>query len=149
MSMKTTLLSAAVLATLLFLGCGPLVMVPGGRLSGEVAPVPQDWAFTDSVDTVQLETRPSDPYSVNVWGVSAMGAFYVSAGDRENRWAQHIAADPNVRLKVGDAVYEMQAVEVKGKADRDALLQAMVKKYDFTPSPEQRERATLYRLEAR
>ena len=29
----------------------------GGELSGTVKPAPSDWSFTDSVETVQLETR--------------------------------------------------------------------------------------------
>ena len=36
------------LATLLVcLGCGPLVMIPGGALSGEVSAPPGDWSFTE------------------------------------------------------------------------------------------------------
>ena len=100
-----------VVALLFALGCGPLVMVPGGELSGTVKPAPSDWSFTDSVETVQLETRPEDPYSVNVWGVAAGDAFYVASGRGESAaWAKHIAADPRVRLRVGEDLYELSAV---------------------------------------
>ena len=69
-----------VLITLLILACGPLGPLPGGELSGSVASAPSDWSFTDEQENVQLETRPSDPYSVNVWGAGVDGSFYVAAG---------------------------------------------------------------------
>ena len=39
--------------------------------------MPDGWTFTNEVDTVQLETRPGDPYSVNIWCVAIEGALYV------------------------------------------------------------------------
>ena len=85
--------------TLVLVGCGPIVMVPGGELSGTTTPVPADWAFSDAVETVQLETRPDDPYSVNVWGVSD-GAFHPT--DPNRAWV--IARDPTV----GTAAYQTE-----------------------------------------
>ena len=65
----------------LSLGCGgPVVMLPGGKLSGTVQPPPADWAFSDDVDNIQLETRPDDPYSVNLWGVGVGATFYIVSG---------------------------------------------------------------------
>ena len=50
-------------------GCDePFFLLPGGALDGAPAPVPDDWSATDDVKTVQLETRPADPYSVNKIG---------------------------------------------------------------------------------
>ena len=43
---------ALALACLLLLGCGPVVMIPGGALSGPVRELPESWAFTDEVETV-------------------------------------------------------------------------------------------------
>ena len=64
MKFRTPLLLAA---TALALGCGgPFLIVPGGALSGDVVePVPSDWSFVES-SFVDLETRPSDPYSVEL-----------------------------------------------------------------------------------
>lgn len=147
--MKQTALAA--LATALWaLACGPLVMIPGGALSGEEQPPPADWSFTDDVEVVQLETRPADPYSVNVWGVAAEGAFYVASGrGADAGWAGHIAEDPHVRLKVGDAIYPLRAVRTDDEAELDAFLAAAKAKYDFEPEPEQREEAVLFRLDPR
>ncbi len=142
---------AAILASCLLLAaCGPLVVIPGGELSGTVKPVPSDWSFTDAVETMQLETRPSDPYSVNVWGASAGGAFYVASGrGEEAAWAQHIAADPRVRLRVGDDLYELVAVRTDDAAELDAFRAALKRKYDAEPDAEQEAEAILFRLEPR
>jgi hypothetical protein len=139
---------AAALASFL-LACGPLVMVPGGELSGTTQPTPPDWAFTDEIETVQLETRPDDPYSVNVWGVAAEGRLYVAAADPGSRWAQNIGEDPRVRLKLGEDVYELRAVRTEDPAERDAFLAAVKRKYDFEPDPDQESQAALFRLEPR
>ena len=134
----------------LLVACGPLVMIPGGALSGSVQPLPSDWSFTDAVKTVQLETRPGDPYSVNVWGVAARDAFYVASGrGAEAAWARHIAADPRVRLRVGEDLYELEAVRTDDAAELDAFLAAAKAKYDFEPEPDQAEDAILFRLQPR
>ena len=133
------------------LGCGPLVMVPGGQLSGSVKPMPADWSFTDSVETVQLETRPEDPYSVNVWCVATREGLYVASGRGESAaWAKHISTDPRVRLRVGADLYELNAVRTADEAELDEFLDAAKKKYaDFDPDPQQRSEAILFRLEPR
>jgi hypothetical protein len=130
-------------------GCGPLVMIPGGRLSGEVQPVPVDWSFSDAVETVQLETRPSDPYSVNIWGVGVGPDFYVASGRASNAWAGNIEADPRVRLRIEGTLYEMRAERVDTQAERERFLVAAKAKYDFEPDSEQSSEAILFRLVAR
>ena len=138
------------LLALMLGGCGPLVMIPGGELSGELVAGPADWAFTDAVDTVQLETRPADPYSVNVWMVAANGVPYIAAGGgAESAWPTHIAADPRVRLRVGDKLYELNAVRTDSEADRAAFMEAARKKYDFDPEEQDTDGAVLFRLEPR
>jgi len=132
----------------LALGCGPLVMIPGGELSGTPKPVPADWSFSDAVETVQLETRPADPYSVNVWGVGMGSRFYVVAADPDTRWAAHVAEDPRVRLRVGEDLYELRAVRAEDPAELDAFVASLQKKYDYEVDKEQRAQA-VFRLEPR
>ena len=99
---------------------------------------------------MQLETRPSDPYSVNVWVMAAEGSVYVAAGGgRESSWAQHIAEDPRVRLRIGDAIYELRAVEADDEASRATVLAATRAKYDMSPDDDRVDDAVLYRLEPR
>lgn len=146
-------LSAALACSLAFSvlpACGgPIVTLPGGELSGETQAIPDDWSFSDSVDTVQLETRPDDPYSVNIWGVGVGGDFYVASGDADNTWARNIEADDRVRLRIEDAVYEMRAVRDDSPEARERFLAAAKAKYDFEPEPGQAEEAVLFRLVAR
>ena len=79
---------------------GPLGLLPGGKLDGEVGPMPASWAFAGASGQVQLETRPDDPYSVNVNYTIVDGRLYVNAGNTETAWVKNIEANPNVRLRM-------------------------------------------------
>ena len=129
---------------------------PGGKLGGTVATgTVDDWGFTDAVQTVQLETRPDAPYSISIWGVSSGGAFYIasqswgqlfggSGGDA--RWVDHIAADPRVRLRVGEMLYERKAIRVLDEGEVGRVQQLYLEKY----GPEDwEEPAWVYRLDPR
>jgi hypothetical protein len=131
------------------LACGPVVMIRGGRLSGETAATPTDWSFSDRVETVQLETRPDDPYSVNIWGVAVGEEFYVASGKAENAWAGHIAADDRVRLRIDGTIYDLRAVRDDSPKSRERFLAAAKAKYDFEPENDQASEAVLFRLVAR
>jgi hypothetical protein len=135
----------------LVLACGPVGPVPGGRLSGPVAEHPiRDWSFTAPIKTVQLETLPDAPYSVNVWGVASGSSFYVASGEgAASRWARNIETDPRVRLKAGDEIVELKATHVADASEIDAVLVRLKAKYDFEPTPEQRAKAWLFRLDPR
>jgi hypothetical protein len=135
------------LMALLFLGCEPIIMMPGAALSGDLTPLPTSWEFTDEVDTFQLETRPADPYSVNIWAVAIEDTMYIVAGGGpDTTWASHIKDNPQVRLRVGKALYELTALESNTNSERDLFLAAAKKKYDFDPEGEDAAKAVLYRL---
>ena len=114
-------------------------------------PTPSSWDFTDRFEDVQLETRPGDPYSVNIWIVAVGNKLFVAAGGgAESAWAQHIAADPTVRLRVGEDIYLLRAEPTTDPLDRRRFLAAAKRKYDgFEPDPEDADRAILFRLEPR
>ena len=132
------------------LACGPIGPLPGGGLSGTVVPPPPNWAFTDAVENFQLETRPDDPYSVNVWGVAYDGGFYVAAGGgAESTWVLHLDADPRLRLRVDNRLYELVAARVSDVSVRDQVTQALVHKYDFQPDPDDVKKSLLFRLAPR
>jgi hypothetical protein len=139
------------IVALAVLGCEPWGPMPGGQLSGEVAPAaPSDWSFADEYETVQIETRPSDPYSVNLWGAGIGKSFFVAAGDGETAdWAQHLLDDPNVRLRVGDTIYELRAMRIQDEAEVARFMTALLRKYEFEPTEEQRRDAWLFRLDPR
>lgn len=149
-------LVAAIVAT----ACEPVFVFAGGALSGSEEPVPESWAFSRDVDTVQVETRPSDPYSVNVWGVAVESFVYVAASDGgESRWAREIEADPRVRLKVGERLFALRATRLTAgegeAANQEAneelarVVDAYVEKYDLDPDESFVGGAWVFRLQAR
>ena len=149
--MRRTIPRTVLLALLpVSVACGPVWMLPGGRLSGEVSPTPGDWAFSEEVKTVQLETRPEDPYSVNIWGAGIGDRFYLASGKGgDAKWAQYGAEDPEVRLRVGSTLYELHAVRVEDEAERERFLAALERKYDWQPDGDEGEDAWLFRLDPR
>ena len=93
---------------LLAVGCdGPVLRVPRGELSGDPASEPvRDWSFVSST-FLELETRRSDPYSVQLNYVVRDGALYIDPAEGR-RWLD----DPRVRVPVrfGDEAYPLRAV---------------------------------------
>jgi len=93
-------------------GCGgPFLVFPGGALRGEVVTEPvEDWSFADDW-FVDLETRPSDPYSVELnYVVKHRDLFLDPAEGR--RWFDYIREDPHVRVRFGDKIYPARVVLV-------------------------------------
>lgn len=107
--MKERLL-VLVLASLGLAGCGgPFLVFPGGELSGElVTERVDDWSFVTD-EFVDLETRPADPYSVELNYVVRDGQLYIDPAEGR-RWLDHIRADPRVRVRFGDKIYPLKAV---------------------------------------
>jgi hypothetical protein len=99
-------------AALLAAGCdGPFFVIPGGELGGEVVEQPvTDWSFADDA-FVDLETRPDDPYSVELNYELRDGQLYVDPAEGR-AWLDHIRADPRVRVRFGDKIYPATAVLV-------------------------------------
>lgn len=93
-------------------GCGgPFLIFPGGVLRGELVSQPvTDWSFaTDRF--VDLETRPGDPYSVELNYVVKDGQLYIDPAEGR-RWLEHIRSDPRVRVRFGGRIYPATAVLV-------------------------------------
>ncbi len=139
----------AVSSLLLVTGCGPFLLLPGGKLDGRAAAAPSDWSFTDEVNTVQLETRPEDPYSVNIWAVGMGPLLYVHAGANRSRWVEHLEANPDVRVRVEDRLYELRASRVDGQQEFTRFSDAYEAKYGSRPRNENVAEAYLFRLKAR
>ena len=113
--------SNVVFAALLALGCGgPFLIFPGGALSGEVVTEPvDDWSFVD--DTfVDLEVRPSNPYSVELNYVVKAGRLYIDPGEGR-RWLDYIREDPRVRVRFDGKVYPATAILVEDPVEREGF----------------------------
>ena len=149
MAAKLLLLVTLVLAAFAA-GCnGPFVLLPGGVLEGSTVPIPDSWSFTDGVDTVQLETRPGDPYSVNVWVIALGENLYVHAGDNRSTWVENMETDPSVRLRIDASIYELLAARVEDQEEFDRFSDAYERKYGRRPRNENIAEVYLFRLSAR
>jgi hypothetical protein len=103
---------AVALAWVSALGCGgPFLVFPGSELSGEVVSEPvEDWSFVRSA-FIDLETRPSDPYSVELNYAVVDGKLYIDAAEGR-RWLDYIREDPLVRARFDGKIYPLRAVLV-------------------------------------
>lgn len=132
---------------LVTLGCnGPFFVFPGGRLDGPAQPMPANWSGVGASGTVQLETNPADPYSVNVAYTVLDGELYINAGDTETEWVKNIAADPQVRLRLDGEIYDLRAERVTDAAEIARFGQAWTDQSMFRRDPTSLDRVWLYRL---
>ena len=128
---------------------GPVGLMSGGKLEGEVKPVPENWAFLGESGQMQLETKPGAPYSVNVNYTILDGTMYVNAGDTETVWVKNIAANPAVRLRIGDAIYELRAERVTDPAEIARFGKVWTAQSMFLRDPSQFEEVWVYRVQPR
>jgi F420H(2)-dependent quinone reductase len=140
---------SALLCSILLCACGPFLLLPGGKLDGDVKPPPASFAFASGAGTIQLETRPADPYSVNVAGAVVGDGLYVSGGDTKTRWVENIEADPLVRARVDGSVYELRARRVTDDAELRAFAVAWMNLGSWARDPTKLGEVWVYRLEPR
>lgn len=143
---------------LLLLGVGPLGPCAGGGLSGKVeSAAVADWAFTEDIMQIQLETNPDEPHSVNTWCVGLGDRLYVPTSmirgpksPAERDWVKNVTKDARVRVRVGGALYERLAVRVEEHVELETARAALERKYELDPGARDPEREVwIYRLDAR
>lgn len=148
---------------ILLVACGPIGPIPGGALSGPLGPDEvDDWSSAGGVDlreieNAQLETRPADPHSVNTWFVTIDDRLYVPTsmilGPKHpdgRSWVAHVSADPRVRIRLGDTVYERQASRVEDPVEYETARAALEAKYEISPADRDPERTIwIFRLDER
>jgi hypothetical protein len=140
----------SLLLLLATIGCnGPFALLPGGKLDGEVKPAPSDWAFAGDYGTVQLETRPEEPYSVNVAYTVLEGRLYVNAGDTETQWVKNMTVSPLVRLRMDGVLYDLRAERVTDTAEISAFGKAWTSQSMFRRDPAELGEVWVYRLVSR
>jgi hypothetical protein len=132
-------------------GCnGPTGVVPGGALDGSVATVPSDWSAALDYGTCQLETRPQDPYSVNIVCTVVDGSVYLNAGNTETNWVVNLAEDPAVRVRIEGELYEMRAERVTDEGEIGAFAAAWTGQSTFRRDPTELDgEVWIFRLAAR
>ena len=114
----------------LLLACAPRDEIPGLRLGGSLAAVPPDFSFSAEHPEILLEARGAVlPRVVTIWCVAAGEKLYVW-GDRDSGWTRRVAQRPDrVRVRIGDAAYELRAEEVTDEAERAWVVAAYAAKY--------------------
>jgi hypothetical protein len=125
---------------LLLAGCEPKDRRPGLWLSGElVEETPTDWSFIKDHPEIFVETSPwyGIPFSVTTVIGTRNGRLYVPSIYSEEAafpgtkyWNSVIADNPEVRLKIGDKLYEMRATPVQDLAEFREGAGALADKYD-------------------
>ena len=127
--------ATAIVASLFILalvgpGCAPFGETPGLRLGGSAAAAPENFAFVQQSEVIQLEAQGSLlPRVVNIWGVGLDDALYVW-GDPGSGWVLRVAERPNeVRVRVGDSVYELSAATVSAAGEKTRVVAAYQAKY--------------------
>ena len=139
-------------------GCGPLGPFSGGSLSGPVHAQPvDDWSFSQADETVQIETNPAEPHSVNTWCVGLGERLYVPTSmirgpktPSERGWVKNVIADPRLRIRIGGELYERMAVRVTDVEEYDAARVALEAKYALDPAERDPEREIwIFRLDPR
>ncbi|MGB6947116.1 MAG: hypothetical protein WBE37_32255 [Bryobacteraceae bacterium] len=138
---STVIVLLAVLLLLSFTGfepkgCPPTdrslsCRMPGLWLKGEPVTTPvTDWSFTDNVPQIKIQTQTRFllPHSVTIWCAVYNGNLYVTSY-RGRQWVENIVRDPNVRLKIGDKVFDRTLSMVNDPVEKAGVLQAKGRKY--------------------
>lgn len=129
-------------------GCSePVMVIPGGALDGEVEVPPAMWI--DVPETVQLETRPAKPYSVNVWALGIGENLYVATSADGTTWSAFIEADPSVRVRMHEKIFALSATEVFDLSERQAVSSGYVSKYKVDPEDNWVAEGMILRLDRR
>ncbi len=133
--------SVFLLSLILLASCEPQDRRPGFWLSGELVETPvTDWSFTDEISEIFVETRPGYgiPHSVTTVCVAHNGTLYVPSVYFEGGefpdariWNRNVVRDPRVRLKIGERIFEREAVLVEDPAEWNEVLDAFARKSSF------------------
>lgn len=123
---------------ILLVACGP---VPGGSLRGNVEDPPADWstALGGDKSLCEIESRAKDPHSIQLECFLYEDGLYVQSHRWAlaswwpvESWAAIWIAEPDVRVRLGDEIFPMKAVQVVDPSLREAVLRLR----GYEPVPE-------------
>ena len=109
----------------------PFITIPGGKLAGQSLVPPIEW--NEVPDTIQMEMRPADPYSINIWSVGVGTDLYVATSADGTIWTGFLEADNSVRVRLQDVIYTLKASAVRDAEERDRVARAYAEKYEVDP----------------
>jgi len=129
--------------------CSEYLPIAVGELEGTVSPLPAHWSELATTKIVQLESTDEAPYSVNLWMAEVGGAPHVFSGDNRAAWVENIAGNPDVRLKIGEEIFELRAIRVTDATVFETFAQTWEAKYGNRPRNESVDETYLFRLAPR
>lgn len=121
---------AVVLVAAAAVACGP---IPGGVLEGERAEAPPVWteAIVEEAGFCEVESRSRAPHSVQLYCFVHEGALYAQSHRwamaswwPATSWARIWMEHPEVRLRLGSALFDLTAVHVEDSPERTAAIQS-------------------------
>lgn len=129
-------------------GFGPHARIPGLWLKGDlVTEEVTDWSFTDRYQNVEVQTKTWYllPHSVTTTCTAYNGQLYLTSTyppgvvyPHGRSWNADVARDPQVRIKIGNRLYDRSLSVVTDPAEKTAVLAAKKKKYPQLSAPESR-----------
>ncbi len=139
-------LAIVTVLTLRVVGFPPKERRPGLWLPGEVVTTPvTDWSFTDASPQIQLQTQSGFllPHSVTIACATLDGRLYLATtlpkgtvppgGRPQRRWTRNVDANPHIRVRVSNRLYDLRATFVVDAAERERVFHAYAKKYPALP----------------
>ncbi len=132
-------LSVAIVLVVVSLGCiDPQDRRPGLKLAGNVVEaIPSDWNFTHAYKQIAIEVKTPYllPHSVTIWCAVADGRLYVAARDPDSkRWPGWVDRAPDVRLGIGESVYEVRLARLEDANQVERVRRAYARKYALPES---------------
>jgi len=142
------LVSLLLLSTLLA-GCEPEGRRPGLWLQGEVVAFPSNLAFVDEHMEIAIEVSAPYglPHSVTIWCARNGGDLYVAAANPEEKhWPNWADARPDVRLKIGERLFEARLDRVTDPSEIAEVQEAYAEKYELNANRDGFELARYWRV---
>lgn len=124
------------LITLRAVGLPPKDQRPGLWLTGDLVTTPiGDWSFTNAIPEVQVQTQSWYllPHSVTTQCVTLDGQLFIASfdfGGPRRLWNRNVERNPQIRIKIGNQLFDRQVVPLTDSGEIARVLQAYVKKYD-------------------
>ena len=115
---------------------GPIGMLPGGVLHGEIAPESQpDLDRVEGEQRLQIQFHSERPRSINTGLVVSEGELYVPAEFALpfTRWPREIAEDERIVVRLGGRLYRARAVRVTSLSLVEDLHRLVAQKYGVPP----------------
>lgn len=138
-----------ILAASTLLACvSPSDRRPGTWLTGEKVAGPiTDWRFTDQHGEIfiQLKTPYLIPHSVTIVCTTLDGQLIVGARNPDSKsWPSYVDRNPEVRIKVGDRLYDQQLERIDDSETLEAVVRAYARKYKRPVRPPEERPAIRY-----